>query len=91
MRRSTFARWVVGTLATVPVALAGLSAPAMVGTVLVVLIVVAALCWTITDSGRSQRLAMLIHACRRGGDLRPRDQGPSALPASGPKHVRSSR
>jgi hypothetical protein len=54
-------------LAIAPVALAGLTAPAWAGTVLVVLIVVAALCWTITDSDRSGRLAMLIEASRGKG------------------------
>jgi hypothetical protein len=31
-----------------------------------VLIVVAAVCWAIADSGRARRLALLIRACRGG-------------------------
>ena len=55
-----------GTLAAVPAVLAGLSLHALAGAVgvQVVLIVMAALCWTIADTDRSQRLAMLISACR---------------------------
>lgn len=53
-----------GALTTIPLALAGLSARGLAGIVLIVLIVVAALCWTITDARRSHRLAMLIRAVR---------------------------
>jgi hypothetical protein len=53
-----------GTLAAVPAVLAGLSLHALVGAVVIVLIVMATLCWTIADTDRSQRLAMLISACR---------------------------
>jgi hypothetical protein len=51
-------------LAAVPVALAALSAPVLTGIVVVALIIVAALCWTISDTDRSQRLAMIIDATR---------------------------
>lgn len=53
-----------GTLAAVPAVLAGLSLHALAGAAVVVLIVTAGLCWTIADADRSQRLAMLISACR---------------------------
>jgi hypothetical protein len=50
--------------AAVPALLAGFAAHALTGAVLVVLILVAAVCWTITDPERSQRLATLIKAFR---------------------------
>ena len=56
-----------GALAAVPVALAGVSWHTLARMTLAVLIFTAALCWTITDSGRSggsRRLAMLIRAWR---------------------------
>ena len=59
------------TLAAVPAALAGLSLYALAGAAVVVLTVVATLCWTITDTDRSQRLAMLISACRSNGRQPP--------------------
>ena len=77
-RASKTAVRTVGTLAVVPMALAGLGAPALAGTALVVLIVVAALCWTIADTDRTGRLAMLIDASRGNGR-----QGQRALPAAG--------
>jgi hypothetical protein len=46
--------------------LAVLGAPVLAGAVLVVLIVVVALCWTLTYAGRSGRFAMLIGAWRSG-------------------------
>ena len=46
------------------VALAGLSWHILAGLAVVVLIVVGAVCWVITDAGRSQRLIMLIKAWR---------------------------
>jgi hypothetical protein len=55
----------VAALAAVPLAAAGLSVPVLAGAVLVTLTVVAVLCWTITDTGRSKRLALLIDAIRR--------------------------
>jgi hypothetical protein len=55
---------VAGALAAVPVALAGVSWHTLAGMTLAVLIFTAALSWTITDSGRSRRLAMLIRAWR---------------------------
>ena len=68
-----------GALVAVPVALAGLGWPALAGVALVVVIVVATLCWTISDAERSRRLAMLIDASR--GNRQPPPT--SALPASG--------
>lgn len=59
-------RRAVGALAAV---LAGLSVRGLAGALLLVLIVVAALCWILTATGRSERLAMLISACR--GSTRP--------------------
>ena len=67
-----------GALAVVPVALAGLDLPALAGTALVMLIVVAALCWIISDADRTGRLAMLIDATRSNGR-----RGQRALPAAG--------
>jgi hypothetical protein len=46
------------------VALAWLSWHILAGLAMVVLIVVGAVCWVITDAGRSQQLAMLIKAWR---------------------------
>ena len=60
-----------GALTAVPVALAGFGAPALAGALLVVLIVVAAICWTITDADRTGRLAMLIDASRGNGRQAP--------------------
>lgn len=74
-------------LAAVPVAaLAGLSTAALVGATLVALIVIAALCWTLTDADRSGRLAMLIDASR-GHDRQPRERSRAAFPAAGSKHA----
>jgi hypothetical protein len=53
-----------GALAAVPVALAGMGWPALAVVVVVALILVAAGCWVVADSGRARRLAMLIHAWR---------------------------
>ncbi len=64
-RVATVMRRVAGTAGTV--ALAGLSWHILAGLAMVVLIVVGAVCWVITDAGRSQRLAMLIKACRGSG------------------------
>jgi len=47
--------------------LAGLGLHALTAGVLIVLIIVAALCWVIVDTGRSRRLAMLIRAWRGKG------------------------
>jgi hypothetical protein len=58
-------------LAVVPVA-AGLSMPVLAVAVVVALTAVAAICWTITDKGRSKRLAMLISAIRGNNARRPR-------------------
>jgi hypothetical protein len=77
-RESKTAVRTAGALTAVPLALARLGAPALAGTALVVLIVVAALCWIIADAGRSGRLAILIDASRGNGR-----QGQRALPAAG--------
>lgn len=45
-------------------ALAGVSWHILAVLAVVVLMVVGAVCWVITDAGRSQRLAMLIRAWR---------------------------
>jgi hypothetical protein len=66
-----------GAVVVIPVALAWLSTGGSVDPVLVVLIVVTALCWVITDPGRSKRLTMLIRAWRGG-----RQQGGSKRPSS---------
>jgi hypothetical protein len=73
------------TLAAVPAALAGLSLYALACAAVVVLAVAAILCWTITDTDRSQRLAMLISACRSNDRQLP---PPKRLP---PSHVSSSK
>jgi hypothetical protein len=75
-----------GTLAAVPVALAGLGWPALAGAALVVLLVIATLCWTISDGERSRRLAMLIDAIRGNGRPPPA----AALPAAGSDAARSA-
>jgi hypothetical protein len=64
MSRAAAAARRTGMLAAVPVALAGVSWPAFTGVVLAVLIVVAAGCWVLADSGRARRLATLIRAWR---------------------------
>jgi hypothetical protein len=52
----------------IPAAVAGVSVRALAGTVLAVMIVVAALCWVIADPDRTGRLVELIAAARgRGG------------------------
>jgi hypothetical protein len=43
---------------------------AVAGIVAVALIIVAALCWTIADSDRSQRLIALIRACHSNNGQR---------------------
>jgi hypothetical protein len=53
-----------GAVAGIPAGLAALGPRVLAGTAVVVLIVVMAVCWTITDAGRSERLAMLIRAGR---------------------------
>lgn len=67
-------RWTTGALAAVPAVFAGLSWPVLAGVVVIVVVLVAALCWTITDPGRSRRLAMLITAYR--GSNRPQAPRP---------------
>jgi len=61
-RVATVMRRATGTAGTV--ALAGLSWHILAGLAMVVLVVVGAGCWVISDAGRSQRLAMLIKAWR---------------------------
>jgi hypothetical protein len=75
-------RRTVASLAAIPIAIAGLSIHAILGMVLAVLIVVAALCWAIADPGRAQRLSMIIAASRG----KPRPPAMPAAPArSGPE------
>jgi hypothetical protein len=69
-RTPRFTRWEAGAVVAVPVALSGLGVPAVAGAVLVVLIVVVAICWTIMDTARSRRLAMLIRTVRRAPSRR---------------------
>ena len=57
-------RAAAGGLVAVPVAVAGMSWHVLAALVLALLIVVAAGCWAIADSGRARRLALLIRACR---------------------------
>jgi hypothetical protein len=71
-------RAAAGALAAVPAALAGLSVRGLAGAAVIVVIVTAALCWIITDAGRSERLAMLICAWRGG----TRQQAPRRQPAA---------
>jgi hypothetical protein len=59
-------RAAAGAVVAIPAAVIWLSAGGSVDPVLVVLIVVAALCWVIIDPGRSKRLTMLIQAWRGG-------------------------
>lgn len=63
-RAAAVMRRTPAVLAAVPVALAGLSWHVLVGIVVAVLIVVLAVCWTITDNGRTRRLTTLIKAWR---------------------------
>ena len=85
-KASKIMKWAAGTLAVVPAALAGFGAPAIATVALVILIVVAALCWTIMDEHRSERLAMLISAWR--GNAIPWACGDQpALPVSGPERA----
>jgi hypothetical protein len=67
-------RWSTGALAAVPAVFTGFSWHVLAGVVVIVVVLVAALCWTITDPGRSRRLAMLITAYR--GSSRPQASRP---------------
>lgn len=78
-RAAAVIRRTPAVLAAVPVALAGLSWHVLIGIVVAVLIVVLAVCWTITDNGRTRRLTTLIKAWR--GSL-PK---PKQTTQSGPK------
>jgi hypothetical protein len=75
---------VVGGLAGLE-ELGALGAPALIGAILVVVIVVGALCWVLTDTERAERLALLIEVTRSGDDrnLRSSKNGPS--PAKPPR------
>jgi cell division protein FtsW (lipid II flippase) len=68
-RAATVMLRAVGTAGTV--ALAGLSWHILAVLAVAVLIVVGAVCWVITDAGRSQRLAMLIRAWRGSARQKP--------------------
>jgi hypothetical protein len=59
-----------GALTAVPMVVAGTSWHALAALGLAMLIVVAAVCWAIADSGRTRRLAALIRAWR-GTTARP--------------------
>jgi hypothetical protein len=84
-------KWVAGCVVAAPLAISGFSAVVMAEAASIVIIVVAALCWAITDSQRARRLAMLIAACR--GDERQRTgvQVQPTLPARGPCHTGPDR
>jgi hypothetical protein len=70
-----------GATAAIPLALSGLSAYLILGIVLLIITAIGAVCWTITDDGRSGRLAMLIDAMR-GNNRRRRLRSPeSSQPA----------
>jgi thiol:disulfide interchange protein len=64
-RAAAVTRGTAGVLAAIPVMLARVSLPALAIVALAVLIVVAAGCWVLADSGRARRLAALIRAWRR--------------------------
>lgn len=53
-----------GTIAMSSAAVVGLSVPVTAAAAIVVLALIVAVCWTITDSNRSARLALLISATR---------------------------
>lgn len=72
-------RHAAGVLAAVPAVLAGLSVRDLAGVLVVVVIVVAAVCWVITDTGRTKRLTMLIKACRESGRPQPARAMPAAV------------
>ncbi|HEV2377880.1 MAG TPA: Scr1 family TA system antitoxin-like transcriptional regulator [Streptosporangiaceae bacterium] len=61
-RTATTIQWAAGILAAVSVTLAGLSWHAATAAPAIASVVVAALCWTIADTGRSARLGTLIKA-----------------------------
>jgi hypothetical protein len=65
-----------GGLAGVSAVAAGMSWHVLAVAAVTVLFVVAAVCWVITDNGRTRRLATLIHACHGAGQpaAKARDQ-----------------
>jgi hypothetical protein len=65
-------------LAAIAVSAARLTAPALAAAAVVLLIIVVALCWIVSDDGRSERLALLIDAGR--GRVSQRTSA-AALPA----------
>ena len=73
-------RRATGAMAAVQAAVVVLSLHAVAVVVLVVLIVVGAICWTITDADRSERLAMLIDAIRGSKSLRLSGPRQAVLP-----------
>ena len=89
-RGAAVARRAVGVLAAVPVVLAGMTWPAVAGIVLAVLIVVAAGCWVLADSGRARRLATLIRAWR-GATASPAAPARSAPATRQPQATRNAR
>jgi hypothetical protein len=78
---ATLIRRAAGNLAAVPAVIAMVSLHAEAAIVLMVLIVVGAVCWTITNAERSERLAMLISALRGSANLRSSRPRQSLLPA----------
>ncbi len=65
-----------GTIAVGSAAIVGLSVAVTAAAAIVVLALIMAVCWTITDSNRSARLALLISATRgQSGNRAP----PAAL------------
>lgn len=82
---------VAATLAaTIPVALSRLSADVILGVALLACIIVGALCWTITDWSRSERLAMLIDATRGNGRQVSRKLSRTDLPPPEPNQGKAA-
>ncbi len=65
-----------GTVIAAPI-VATFAGPAFTSAVVIVAVLAAALCWVISDTARTERLAMLISVSR---DHRPRRQPPTLIP-----------
>jgi hypothetical protein len=71
----------------VPVALlAGLGLPALGALVLLVVLVLAAVCWVINSDARASRVSRMLLAHR--GDARCLEPGAAAAPSTSPAHRR---
>jgi hypothetical protein len=80
---------VTGVTAAV-LALTGLSTHLVAGAALLGLVTVGAVCWVITDSGRSERLAMLIDAIHGNYHQGARRGGLSRSPVADPKQDKAA-